>query len=136
MTTRSINYADLLGLPFVYGGRGPDHYDCYGVAIELYRRAGIDLPDYTSTDDPQQQGLLFADGAERYFMAVHGIPQPLDIALFRLSKGYWHCGVVVDGYERFIHITEKTSISCEELHDPVWQPRLAGLYRYKGAQHD
>lgn len=133
MTTLFVRYSDLLGLPFAYGGRGPGCYDCYGIAVELYSRAGIALPDYTSTDDPTLQGQLFADGAERFFHPVTTAPQPLDIALFRLRRGHWHCGVVVDGYERFVHITEKTSVSCEELHDPIWQPRLVGLYRYNGA---
>lgn len=131
MTLRHVRYADLLGREFSYGGRGPDLFDCYGIAIELYRRHGVDLPDYTSTDDPTRQGALFADGAERYFERVSQ-SRPLDIALFRLGKGHWHCGVVVDGYERFVHIMERSSVSCEELHDPVWQPKLAGIYRFKG----
>lgn len=128
---KAVKYADLLGKPFKYGGRGPEEYDCYGIAIELYRRYGITLPDYTSTDDPTRQGELFADGAERYFERVT-FAQPLDIALFRLGRRYWHCGVVVDGYERFVHITENTKVSCEELHDPIWKPKLGGVYRFKG----
>lgn len=131
MSLKAVRYADLLGKPFKYGGRGPDYYDCYGLAIELYRRHGITLPDYTSTDDPTLQGELFADGAHRFFEKSL-TPQPLDIALFRLRKGHWHCGIVVDGYERFLHITENTSVSCEELHDPIWQPRLVSIHRFTG----
>ena len=135
MTTHCVNYADLLGLPFAYGGRGPDQFDCYGVAIELCRRHGVILPDYTSSDDPTRQGELFADGVSRYCLRVDQ-PQPLDIALFRLGKGHWHCGVVVDGYDRFVHIMERSSVSCEELHDPVWGPRLVGVYRFIGGPRD
>lgn len=126
-----ISYGDLLGKPFKYGGRGPDVYDCYGLVVELARRQQIIFPDYTSTDDPGLQGSLFADGAERYFDCVAN-PQPMDIALFMMRRGHWHCGMVVDGYSRFVHILENGVVSCEELHDPVWQPRLVGVYRWRG----
>lgn len=36
---------DLLGKPYMEGGRGPDSYDCYGVVIEVARRMGIELRD-------------------------------------------------------------------------------------------
>lgn len=135
MIIKPLKYADLLGRPFAYGGRGPERYDCYGLAIEIYRRAGLTLPDYASTDDPARQGALFADGAARYFYRVDD-PRPLDIALFRLHRGHWHCGVIVDSYERFVHITEHTSVSCEELHDPVWHPRLVSVHRFVGGVYD
>lgn len=125
------DYTDLLGKPFAYGGRGPGEYDCYGLAIELYRRSGVTLPDYTSTSDPAVQGALFTDGAEKYFERV-SIPRPMDIALLRVARGGWHCGVVVDGYERFVHIMERCSVAREELHDPVWKNRIVGIYRYRG----
>jgi cell wall-associated NlpC family hydrolase len=132
MTLKTVHYADLLGKPFEYGGRGPDLYDCYGLVVELHRRHNIALPDYTSTDDATRQGELFADGIDRYYEKVTS-RKPLDIALFRLRRGHWHCGVVVDDYDRFVHITENTSVSCEELHDPIWKPRLVGIYRFIGA---
>ncbi|PYC80509.1 hypothetical protein C7C46_12480 [Streptomyces tateyamensis] len=33
-----------LGKPYVWGGDGPDGYDCSGLVQQAYRRAGIELP--------------------------------------------------------------------------------------------
>ena len=43
-----IELSDLLGKPYVLHGRGPDGYDCYGLAIEVERRLGKELPDVCS----------------------------------------------------------------------------------------
>jgi len=37
---------DLIGKPYQRGARGPDAYDCWGLCVEVYRRGGIDLPDF------------------------------------------------------------------------------------------
>jgi cell wall-associated NlpC family hydrolase len=126
-------YTDLLGKRFEYGGRGPDSFDCYGIAVELYRRAGLTLPDYTSTDSPEGQGFGFAHGAENHFDVVNGDLHPLDIILFQVVPRFiTHCGVYV-GHGRFVHIMQRTSVACEELASPVWLHRNRGVYRFRGA---
>jgi hypothetical protein len=37
---------DLIGKPYAHGARGPDAFDCWGLCAEVYRRAGIELPDW------------------------------------------------------------------------------------------
>lgn len=133
MTTPSVHYADLRGLPYQPDGRGPAAYDCYGLAVELFRRAGITLPDYTDPGNPAAQGALFTAGVNQLFTQVHH-PRPLDLVLFRVARGLWHCGVVIDGYERFIHIMQRCNVAVEELHSPSWQHRLVGIYRWQGDQ--
>jgi cell wall-associated NlpC family hydrolase len=129
--THLPKYTDLLGKPFEYGGRGPDSFDCYGLAVELYRRAGVVLPDYASTDNPEAQGGGFLHGAENYFDQVDQ-PQPLDIVLFQVVPRFiTHCGVYV-GHGRFVHIMQLISVACEELASPVWLHRARGMYRLKG----
>ena len=124
-------YTDLLGKPFEYGGRGPDSFDCYGLAVELYRRADLALPDYASTASPERQGAGFMHGAEHHFNQVDQ-PQELDIILFQvLPRFISHCGVYV-GSGRFIHIMSKICVAVEELASPVWQYRSRGIYRFKG----
>lgn len=127
-----MNYSDLLGKPFTYGGRGPDEFDCFGLAIELHKRAGNILPDYPSADKPELQGTLFDDGIVKFYQPVSDVPQPLDIIMFQIVPRYiTHCGVYV-GYGRFIHIMRKTSVAVEELSSPVWQNKTRGIYRYRG----
>lgn len=41
-----IDFSDLIGVPFLDGGRDPKKgLDCYGLAIEVYRRMGKSLID-------------------------------------------------------------------------------------------
>src|SRR5699024_1233149 len=36
-----------VGLPYVYGGTGPNGYDCSGLVQAAWRQAGVDLPRTT-----------------------------------------------------------------------------------------
>lgn len=123
-------YIDLIGKPFEYSGRGPDKFDCYGLAVEIYKRAGFTLPDYQSTDIIEAQANGFIHGAEHYFEQVIK-PRNLDIILFQIMPKYiTHCGIYV-GYGRFLHITRKTLVSCEELNNMIWKDKQRGFYRFK-----
>lgn len=123
-------YIDLIGKPFEYSGRGPDAYDCYGLAVELYRRANIVLPDYQSTDIVEAQANGFMHGAEHYFEQVNKLKN-LDIILFQIIPKYiTHCGIYV-GNGRFLHITRKTKVTCEEVNNMIWKDKQRGFYRFK-----
>ena len=125
------NYEDLLGKPFAYHGRGPDAYDCWGLVREICRRGGILLPDHASSTIPEEQGKGIKEDAEKYYRRVDE-PEPLDVILFQVVPRYvTHCGVYV-GAGRFVHITEKTSVVCEELASPIWVNKIRGFYRFRG----
>lgn len=40
-----MRYDDLLNVPYKAHGRGKDGYDCYGLVVEMCRRAGTPLRD-------------------------------------------------------------------------------------------
>lgn len=40
-----VHVDDLLTRPYRFGGRGADGIDCLGIVLEVYRRAGLELPD-------------------------------------------------------------------------------------------
>lgn len=49
---KTINYADLIGVQFKNRGRDiTSGVDCYGLVMEVYRRFGIDLPEFTADFD-------------------------------------------------------------------------------------
>jgi cell wall-associated NlpC family hydrolase len=76
-----------LGKPYLWGGTGPDAYDCSGLAMMAYRAAGIAIPRTS-----QQQ---WAYGPRIPAAQV----QPGDLVFFAGSDGTWtapgHVGIVV-----------------------------------------
>lgn len=96
-----IGVGDLVGLPYMDGGRGPDCYDCYGLAMEVYRRDGKTLPDLRYADhDPALAGLV-KDGLP--LREVDRPPREMDL-LEMVYRGELHVGVAINGRE-FIHAT-------------------------------
>ncbi len=70
---QAIAYAQRqIGLPYLWGGIGPDAYDCSGLVMEAYAAAGISIPR-TSQDQwawgpqvstPEPGDLVFFAGAD------------------------------------------------------------------------
>lgn len=84
----ALNYAYAQkGKPYVYGGTGPDGYDCSGLVMMSWRAAGVSLPRVV----PDQAG------ATHY--VARGDLQPGDIVFF---DSYGHDGLYVGG-GMFIH---------------------------------
>lgn len=126
-----MEYLDLLGKGFRYGGRGPDQYDCYGLCMELYRRRGVELPSYISHADPLCIDISLADGRRNY---LHNIPaaEPFCLVLFCIAPPFVsHIGIVMEDCQRFIHIMHKSSVSIERLDSDLWENKVAGFYRYQ-----
>lgn len=124
-----VEYADLIGVPFVYNGRGPESYDCYGLVREMWRRAhGVALPDFVS---PINQGEQCALGVLQLVQHWKEVPrQPNVMVAFRIGDLVSHCGFMLDD-STFIHAWRKsggvTTVSVE-----LWLRRVAGFYRYAG----
>ena len=70
---RAIAYAQQqIGLPYQWGGAGPDAYDCSGLVMQAYAAAGISIPRTSEeqwaagpqVSTPQPGDLVFFDGAD------------------------------------------------------------------------
>lgn len=130
--TTEVRYDDLIGLPFKENGRGPDVYDCYGVAIEVNRRLGKEIPDYAilvaQVVEVIQQEV---DNHKHEFMRVSK-PEPGDIVLIRSEPGSGdHFGVIV-GRSVFLHASARTGdVHRVRLDHPFYRDRIEGIYRYE-----
>ena len=119
---------DLIGKPFVDGGRGPDDYDCYGLAIEMFRRAGIAIPEQpiSCMDTPK----IAAEINNQRPAWIHlTSPQAPCMVAIRLSPGIVnHVGVYIGG-GRFIHAYRNAGGVCvNRISDPIWERRIEGFY--------
>jgi cell wall-associated NlpC family hydrolase len=126
-----IEYVDLLGKPFQWGGRGPDAFDCYGLCIELAKRNGQIIPDSAWSEEPEEINELLELGYKRGFAMVL-TPQVGDFVTFKLRPPFVsHVGMIVNTSPlEFVHITKGTSVSRERIDSIVWNRKLAGYYRW------
>ena len=69
----AITYARAqLGKPYLWGGAGPDAFDCSGLAMQAYAAAGISIPRTSQeqwawgpqVSDPEPGDLVFFAGAD------------------------------------------------------------------------
>ncbi|OGW36131.1 MAG: hypothetical protein A2X58_08610 [Nitrospirae bacterium GWC2_56_14] len=129
MTIQTLQYGDLLGLPFRYHASGPDAYDCKGLVAELYRRLDVPFPCYDSSEDPALQHAGFMDGLARYTTPI-ALPEPYCLAMFSINQPYvHHCGLVLPGLYKFLHVRQHVRVCTERLDSPEWAHRLRGFYR-------
>jgi cell wall-associated NlpC family hydrolase len=127
----SVKLDDILGLPFADGGRGPDEFDCWGLARNIYRRYGLALPDYPiSAMDADRIGRQMAQDAPQWVEVFKPYPVPC-LVVIRLSCGSWanHVGVYI-GDGQFIHAYKTTGVVIDRLKR--WQSLIVGLYVPRG----
>ncbi len=119
---------DLIGKPFKDGGRGPDAYDCYGLAIEVFKRYGIDLPDFKiACRDTKAINGRYLEQKPFWKDVTEEKPAPSLIFMrFNSSIGN-HVGVYL-GQGRFIHARASTLSCIERINSPVWATAVIGYY--------
>jgi cell wall-associated NlpC family hydrolase len=111
---------DLIGKPFLDGGRGHDAFDCWGLALEVYRRHGIELPDYRLACLEARPCWLRLERQE-----------PLALVAIR-TRGDWinHVGVCLGIDDCFLHTTRGIGAAVARLSNPLYAQRIEGFYRY------
>ena len=109
----AINFAQAqLGKPYLWGGTGPDAFDCSGLVMMAYRTAGINIPR-TSEDQWAQLPHVPAGNVEPgdlvFFAGADGTPT---------SPG--HVGLVI-GHDKMIEAY------ATGFPDPDFHVRLADV---------
>lgn len=122
-----MDVTDLIGIPFKYGARGPEAYDCYGLVKHLLlTEQGIQAPDYIGYSE--HKSIIAAFHSAFPFWEQYPL-KPGVILLFRVP-GAFHVGYALDHYT-FIHTWEQSGGVCiERISD--WRDKLKGCYKYVG----
>lgn len=123
---------ELVGSPFAHCGRGPVAYDCVGLALESYKFAGVDLPDFrgysrqTVLNDP----AAMVNPILEHFRKVDEI-QIGDLLLFAIKGHLTHVAIAL-GADAFVHAYEGSiNKAVRENMTEDWRKRLQGAYRLK-----
>lgn len=135
-----IDYIDLLGVQFKYGGRGPDAYDCYGLVMECERRAtGRELPDLRSPEalydianelDAQKYRWVCRASKPEGSSIPFSELQPGRVVEIRIKGLACHVGFI-HRPRKFLHAWEGTNgVTQEDLE--TWRARILGVYEYGG----
>jgi len=74
-----------VGKPYLYGGAGPNAYDCSGLAMVAWSKAGVSLDHYTGSQ--VHEGIPVARTAL----------QPGDLVFFGTANNVYHVGLYVSG---------------------------------------
>lgn len=128
--------ANLVGKQFQDGGRGPDVYDCWGLAADVFRRCGTDLPDYKISCDASPE-VSAQMSAERPNWQRCDVVKPVPSLIVFSDRGLCaHCGVYI-GNGRFIHAHERNGVEIVSVNHPFWKNRIEGFYipRWGNAAH-
>lgn len=133
-----IDYVDLIGIPFEYGGRGPSSYDCWGLLSEMFRRQGKIIPDYRSPTVIEEIALMMA--ADKYLWTEYAAKEgkeaipysdliPGRALLLRVNGLACHVGFI-HRPRHFLHTWEGTGGVTTETVD-AWRQRILGVYGYE-----
>lgn len=123
-----IDYADLIGVPFEYGGRGPEKFDCWGLLMALNSRVhGVTLPDFRSVSQVPRIAKIMRENMSQWRPIE---PRPGSSILFEIEGFGAHVGFQVDDYN-FLHTWEDSGGVLRERLD-FWQHRNLGHYEFVG----
>ncbi len=127
-----VDTAGLVGVRFVNGGRNAaSGVDCWGLVMEVFQRAGIELPDFTVDAFACQaiDALAGQEAVSRVWEEVYS-PQegdaPLVVLMRMHPKLITHAGVYL-GEDKIIHTMKHTGAIISRIR--VLKSNIAGYYR-------
>ena len=130
-----MEYRDLVGIPFVDGGRDPaTGLDCWGIVMSAMLKLGKEVPDFKiSCWSVQDIAGAFAI-AVRDFEKAEG-PEEGTIVAMAQDPEYpdtvQHFGICI-GAGRFLHAMQKIRSCAPRLDHPFWKNKIRGYYRWTG----
>ena len=117
--------ADLVGKPFRDDAMGPYAYCCWGLAVEVFCRFGVLLPDYRAACASVAGGVTA--NREQWVRCAGEISVPA-LIVFTTAGICDHVGVYLGG-GKFIHAHETGGVSVIPTNHIFWKKRIEGYYR-------
>ncbi len=122
MTDRLAFYESLIGRPYKIGARGPQEFDCYGLARHIQlEMAGIDMPDVAfaePTTRAQAEAILSHPERQAWEEIEENQAQELDLVLMgNVAKRDFHLGtyIVPVTTGAVIHIDKAAGVVVDDL---------------------
>lgn len=104
---------DLIGKPYMWGGKGPDAFDCSGLVHYVYRKNGVLLPG--STGDLMKVG----------FEVERDRALPGDLVFFNIKRDY-HVGIMIDR-RGFVHSSATRGVVVDDVDGAYWARRITAF---------
>lgn len=128
----NITFTDLFMAKFKNGGRGDGHYDCWGLTMEVFRRFGVELPDFNIScfDSPRINEQVDEQRSDWTRLEAPVAPC-LVVMRYDPSrpKMTTHIGTYI-GDGKFVHILYKVGVAVNSIHDIAWAPQIEGFYKW------
>lgn len=124
-----VNIDDLIGVPYVNGGRDYETgLDCWGLVQEYYRRLGVKLPKHL-IDIKRVDAIMAEIDSNRHKWRELEAPEVGCVVLLRLIGNPLpsHCGIYI-GYGEFMHAVA-SSVQIDRI--VRWGPRVIGYFKPK-----
>jgi cell wall-associated NlpC family hydrolase len=122
------SFRDLLGKKFAPHGRGPENYDCYGLAIEVLKRYGKQLIDVQYVDDNREFNSHVIHSFTSSFLILEvEVPNEGDLIVIRVGGTPSHLGVYI-GDGKYIHASRK-GVQIETMTSI--RNKIEGFYRWQ-----
>lgn len=109
---------NMVGKPYRYGGASPAGFDCSGLVLYSYKRAGLSLPHATDKQRSLSRPIKVADLRRG------------DLLFFNQEgKKYGHVAIYV-GNGKFVHAPSSgKSVRSDALDTPYWKKHLSEVRR-------
>ena len=116
----------LMGISYEKGKK-----NCYWLCKEIYKKRGIELPEYDEPDEMSLISQLISDNVSLGEEIKE--PEPFCFVLFSMRYPYvTHMGVVLEDCKSFVHLMRKRNVAIEKLDKDFWKKRIKGYYRWIG----
>ena len=129
---RTFDYSDLIGIPFVNKGRDSKvGLDCYGVAMEAFRRCGIELPEFwiSCRDESTIEKTILEEKKSGQWIRL-AKPQVPCLIVFKFNSKenkLNHVGTYV-GFGEFLHTAKGSGVHVGRIDHPYYKNIIEGYY--------